>query len=229
MHTISPARKAVSIALKLIVMASAVTGTVMSAAAGRNAFMGGSRVFMYFTIQSNIAIALISAIGCFLLLRKKPIRNGWLVVKLAGTVSITLTGAVFAVLLAPLLGPAAWSVPNTLTHLVVPVAAVADFFVAVSGAGIRKRNVLYVLIPPLLYVIYAGIGYVNGWEFARGQIYPYFFLNWGSPAGAFGFTDELPYMGCVWWILTLQLFLLAVGWCYLAIAGRIGKHCRKQP
>ena len=109
MHTISPARKAVSIALKLIVMASAVTGTVMSAAAGRNAFMGGSRVFMYFTIQSNIAIALISAIGCFLLLRKKPIRNDGLVVKLAGTVSITLTGAVFAVLLAVILMPGVFS------------------------------------------------------------------------------------------------------------------------
>ena len=229
MHTISPARKAVSIALKLIVMVSAVTGTAMSAGAGRNAFMGGNRVFMYFTIQSNIAIALISAIGCYLLLRKKPVHSAWYVVKLAGTVSITLTGAVFAVLLAPLLGRAAWSIPNTLTHLVVPVAAVADFFVAVSGAEIKRRNLWYVLIPPLLYVIYAGIGYVNGWEFSRGQNYPYFFLNWGSPAGAFGFTDELPFMGCVWWILVLLLFLLAIGWCYLAIAGRIGKHSRKHP
>ncbi len=229
MRTISLARKAISIALKLIVILSAATGTIMCASAGRNAFMGGSRVFMYFTIQSNIAIALISVIGCYLLTREKPINSGWYIVKLAGTVSITLTGVVFAVLLAPLLGKAAWSLPNTLTHLVVPVAAVADFFVAASGAEIKRRSVAYVIIPPLMYASYAGIGYVNGWEFARGQIYPYFFLNWGSPAGAFGFTDELPYMGCVWWILALLLFLIVIGWCYLAIADKIGKSSRMNP
>ena len=73
------------------------------------------------------------------------------------------------------------------------------------------------LIPPLLYVIYAGIGYLRGWDFAGRQPYPYFFLNWGSAAGAFGFTKELPYMGCVWWILILLAFLIAVGWCYVAL------------
>ena len=90
-------------ALKLIVIVSAIAGTVMSASAGRNSFMGGSRVFMYFTIQSNIAIALISLIGFCLLMREKAVSEAWYVVKLAGTVSITLTGVVFAVLLAPLM------------------------------------------------------------------------------------------------------------------------------
>lgn len=228
MHRISQTRKTISMALKLIVIVSAIAGTVMSASAGRNSFMGGSRVFMYFTIQSNIAIALISLIGFCLLMREKAVSEAWYVVKLAGTVSITLTGVVFAVLLAPILGEAAWSVPNTLTHLIVPLAAVADFFVTVSGAEIKRRNVMYVIIPPLLYAVYAGIGYVNGWEFAKGQIYPYFFLNWGSPAGAFGFTDELPYMGCVWWILILLLFLIIIGWCYLAIADKVGKNSQKK-
>ena len=63
MNTISPARRAVSIVLKLIVIVSAVTGIVMSALASRDTFMGGGRVFMYFTIQSNIAVALIGAAG----------------------------------------------------------------------------------------------------------------------------------------------------------------------
>ena len=227
-YSISRSRKTISIVLKLIVMISAITGTVMSAAAGRGSFMGGSRVFMYFTIQSNIAIALISITDGCLLMRDKAISKVWYTVKLAGTVSITLTGVVFAVLLAPILGRAAWSVPNTLTHLVVPLAAVADFFMVASGAETERRNVVYVVIPPLLYVIYAGIGYVKGWEFARGQIYPYFFLNWGSPAGAFGFIDEFPYMGCVWWILVLLVFLIATGWCYLAVAERIGKNTLKE-
>ncbi|MBQ4424826.1 MAG: Pr6Pr family membrane protein [Lachnospiraceae bacterium] len=228
MRQISPKRKVISCVLKLIVIASAAAGIILSAFGGRNAFMGGSRVFMYFTIQSNILIAVICLAGGILLMRGRAISGAWYVVKLVGTVSITLTGVVFAVLLAPLLGKAAWNLQNTLTHLVVPLAAAADFFVAASGAGIRKRSVVCVLIPPLLYVIYAGIAFVNGWEFARGQNYPYFFLNWGSPAGAFGFTDKLPYMGCVWWILILLIFLILVGLGYLALAGWIGKKLNKQ-
>ena len=228
MDGLPPARKRWSCALKLIVILSAAAGTIMSARAGRGTFMGGGRVFMFFTIQSNILIALISAADFCLLQRNRPAGSAWYTVKLVGTVSITLTGVVFAVLLAPLLGNAAWNVQNTLTHLVVPAASAADFLVTASDTDIKKKSTVYVIIPPLLYVIYAGIGYVNGWEFVTGQKYPYFFLNWGSPAGAFGFTDRLPYMGCVWWILILCAFLIAAGRCYLAAAEKIGKMLLKR-
>lgn len=223
MDTISKTRKNLSVVLKLAVIISAVLGTVLSALGGQNSFMGGSVVFMYFTIQSNIAIAVICAVGCYLLMQDRSISYAWYIVKLVGTVSITLTGVVFVVMLAPVLGDKAWNIQNTLTHVVVPVAAIADFFVIASGSGIRKKDVVYVTIPPLLYVIYAGIGYIRKWEFALGVNYPYFFLNWGSPAGAFGFSNELPFMGCVWWILILSGFLIAVGLCYIALADRIGK------
>jgi hypothetical protein len=108
---------------------------------------------------------------------------------------------------------------------VVPVAAVLDFFVVSSAFSIKKKNVVYVTVPPILYAIYAGIGYVQGWQFATGINYPYFFLNWGSKAGAFGFTSELPFMGTAWWILLLLIFLILVGLCYLWIADLIAKKC----
>ena len=221
---ISRTRKNISAALKLAVILSATAGTVMTAFSGRNSFMGGGKVFMYFTIQSNIAIAVICAVGGWLMLRNKQIGDGWYTVKLAGTVSITLTGVVFVVMLVPVLGDKAWNIPNTLTHVVVPVAAIADYFVTASGSGIKREKVVYVVVPPMLYAIYAGIGYVRGWEFAGGVNYPYFFLNWGSPAGAFGFSKDLPYLGCGWWILILLAFLIAVGLCYVALADRIGKR-----
>ena len=224
MKQISVFRKRLSYVLKTIVILSALIGTFLSAFAGRKAFMGGSTVFMYFTIQSNILIAILSAIGCFLLWQKKTPSKAWYVIKFVGTVAITLTGVVFVVVLAPTLGVHAWNVQNTLTHVVVPVAAVIDFFVTASGADIGKKNVFYVVIPPILYAIYAGIGYVQGWEFAAGLNYPYFFLNWGSPAGAFGFTNEMPFMGCAWWILALLVFLIIIGYCYLAVADSIGRR-----
>ncbi len=209
--------RTVSLVLKIIVIISASLGVSLSALAPVSPLLGGSRVFMFFTIQSNIAIALISLIGAALLLRGGRIGAGWQIIKYVGTVSITLTGAVFTFVLAPTLGDLAWNVQNVLTHVVVPAAAIVDFFVTGVYGKIKKRNVFYVLLPPLAYAVYAAIGYVAGWEFAEGQNYPYFFLNWGSPAGAFGFTNELPYMGCAWWIIALMILLLTAGLVYLLI------------
>ncbi len=223
MRALSDTRKRISYILKLIVVVSAVAGTLISAFAGRSAFMGGKTVFMYFTIQSNILIAAICAWGLFLLSRDRAVSVTWYTMKLVGTVSITLTGVVFAFLLAPVLGAEAWNLQNTLTHAVVPIVSVADYFVVVSGKKIPSVNVLSVIIPPLLYAIYAGIGYVQDWHFARGYNYPYFFLNWGSPAGAFGFTKGLPFMGCGWWILAILIFLILIGWLYLFVSEKIEK------
>ena len=216
-----PASRTLSLILKAVTVLSAAIGIGMTAASGRNSFMGGSRVFMYFTIQSNLLIALICLIGFILLLRKGEIGKAWRVIKLAGTVAITLTGLVFCFVLVPVLGNGFGNLQNTLTHVIVPIAAVADWFASGAAKGLRKRSAFFVLIPPFLYVIYAAIGYVRGWGFSKGVNYPYFFLNWGSPAGVFGFTEGPPFMGCGWWILSLMLLILFAGWLYLVL-GQIG-------
>lgn len=227
MNELSKIQKFVSYVMKTVVVLSAAIGTIMSYYAGRDSFMGGSVVFMYFTIQSNIAIAIICAIGLCKLMKGSEVSKAWYAVKFVGTVAITLTGLVFGLVLAPTLGTDAWNVQNTLTHLVVPVAAVIDFFVTSTVNEIRKRNVVLVTIPPILYAIYAGIGYVKDWQFAAGYNYPYFFLNWGSRAGAFGFTNELPFMGTAWWILLLLILLIGVGYGYLALADIMRKKITK--
>lgn len=220
---LSSNQKMITYCLKIVVFLSAVIGTFLSAYAGRNSFMGGSRVFMYFTIQSNIAMAIISAIGLCLLYKGGKIGQIWQIIKFVGTVSITLTGVVFCFVLAPTMGAAAWNIQNILTHVIVPVASVVDLFVVSKIIDIAKRNVIYVIIPPILYAIYAGVGYVKGWEFAEGTNYPYFFLNWGSEAGAWGFSSSLPFMGSAWWILALLIFLIIVGFIYLKVVDLLRK------
>ena len=228
MNNISPLQKMLSSILKIIVIASAVTGTFLSWYAGRNSFMGGRTVFMFFTIQSNIALAVICLIGLVKMMKGKPFSDLWYIIKFVGTISITLTGAVFCFVLVP--AGAVWNIQNILTHVVVPVAGILDFFVTGISSSIKKRTNLWVIVPPILYAVYAGIGYVRNWQFAEGYNYPYFFLNWGSPAGAFGFTDELPYMGCAWWILALFCALLIVGMLYLLILDGLKKmfHTNKK-
>ena len=213
--------------LKVIVTLSALTGVILSAYAGRRVFMGGRTVFMFFTIQSNIAALLTSVIGA-VLIKLGKVSPVWYIIKFTVTVSITLTGVVFCFILAPTMRESAWNIQNVLTHVVVPAAAVIDFFVTGINSDIAKKNILWVIVPPLLYAVYAGICYVQGREFIEGQNYPYFFLNWGSPAGAFGFTDSLPYMGCVWWILLLLAFLLAIARIYLLIADILKKSVQNK-
>ena len=187
--------KILSVFLKCAVIISSAVGVILSAIAGAQSFMGGGRVF--------------------LLLRNQPVKNIWYLIKYVFTVSITLTGVVFCFVLAPTLRKHAWRLQHVLTHVVVPLAAVLDFFVTGRYSSMKKRSVYFVIIPPLLYAIYTGIAYAAKWEFSKGVHYPYFFLNWDSPAGAFGFTNELPYMGCAWWILLILVMLLAVGYGYL--------------
>ena len=220
-QTLTKTQRTLTLAAKCIVILSALAGVILSAVASSQTFMGGKTVFMYFTIQSNIAIALICLIGLIRILQNASIGSTWYIVKFVGTVAITLTGAVFCFVLAPTLGANAWNPQNILTHVVVPIVAVLDFFLTGTAGDISKKSVIYVTIPPILYAIYAGIGYVLGWQFGVYQgepiNYPYFFLNWGSPAGVFGFTDGLPYMGTGWWILLLLVLLIVVGLCYLFI------------
>lgn len=215
-------KKTLSIVLKLVVVICASLGVFLSAYAGRNSFMGGTRTMMYFTIQSNIALALLSAVGLVRLFRNTPDSQAWAVWQLVGAVSITLTGAVFCFVLAPTFSHGAWSIQNVLTHVVVPVASIVDYFVS-GSKRIRVKDVPWVIVPPILYAIYAGIGYRLNWQFGPGVNYPYFFLNWGSPCGAFGFSKELPFMGCMWWIIMLFVLLLLVGLLYMGIVHLTGK------
>jgi len=58
---LSKRRKITSLVLKIIVIASAIIGTILSYNSA-NEFMSGSTVFMYFTIQSKLLIALVCLI-----------------------------------------------------------------------------------------------------------------------------------------------------------------------
>lgn len=221
MNVFSFKQKIVSIILKCIVIISVLIGVALATSSSVNAFMAGSKAFMYFTIQSNILVALVSLIGLCLILLKKNINYVWYVIKLVTSVSITLTGVVFCFVLAPTSSYNVWGLTNILTHVIVPIAAIIDFFVVGINCKYRRIDVLYVVIPPLLYVIYAGIGYAADWKFTKTLNYPYFFLNWGSKAGAFGFSSELPYIGVIWWILLLLGFLIGVGHLYIFIINKL--------
>ena len=225
-------QKAISLILELLTAVCMVAGVTLTSQMG-GGFMAGGTAFLYFTVQSNLWIGAVCALFFALntaALFKPSLRipRALHVVKFVFTVSITLTGIVFCCVLAPTMPGSFRSAANVLTHVVVPLAAVADFFLC-RPQDIRFGHFAYALIPPVYYLIFAGIGYALHWDFGGGNNYPYFFLNWDSPAGAFGFSSEMPYfMGCVWWIVLLILFISGVSLGYLALIGKLNKRADKQ-
>lgn len=205
------ARKIISLILKSVAVLAAFYGIFL-------AISSAPSTILYFTIQSNIWIGVVCLAGIVLMIRKAEIKKWMYSAKLIFTVSITLTGVVYCVMLAPLSGDAAYSPVNLLTHVIVPAVSVLDFAVYDYPALYKKRECLLVTVPPFLYLGFASIGYVLNWDFNNGENYPYFFLNWGSPAGAFGFTDEFPYIGVVYYIMILVAFVIAVGALYILLA-----------
>ena len=225
-------KKAISIFLELLTASCMIAGIALTSQMGGD-FMAGGTAFLYFTVQSNLWIGATCAVFAALNLATvfKPdfkIPRAMHVIKYVFTVSITLTGIVFCCVLAPTLPGSFKSAANVLTHVIVPLAAVIDLFVCRDPAPAFKQFP-FALIPPVYYVIFAGIGYALNWDFGGGNNYPYFFLNWDSPAGAFGFSSEMPYfMGCVWWIILLILFISGISIGYIALIKKLNKKEEKN-
>ena len=218
-------KKYISLLLKIVTVIAALYGTYLSIL-GKNGFMSNWNALLFFTIQSNLWIAgWFIYEGIFLFKKKKYDSKVVNILKLMFTVAISLTGIVFVFILAPTL-PNPYKLNNVLTHVVVPLCAVIDLFVCADKMNLRKTDFIYCVIPPIYYVIFSAIGYINHWHFVGTLNYPYFFLNWGSPAGAIGFTKESPWMGPVWWIILLAVIIVFVGFIYtllIRLFAKLGK------
>ena len=220
-NKMSKKKAIISIIIKIIAAVFAAVGIVGSYNAKK--FMGSGSTFLYFTIQSNIwiAVVLLFLAGVMIagLIRNKDLIKPWMtVLQLVFTVSITLTGIVFCFVLLPTMGPDALSVHTVFLHVVVPVLSVIDFIVFSKGTVLSYKKSFYTAIPPLYYFCFATYGYYHGFNFGHGHNYPYFFLNYGSPAGVFGFSNVMPYfMGSFYWILVATAFVLGVACLYIKL------------
>jgi hypothetical protein len=135
------------------------------------------RYFAYFTIQSNILVAVTSTV-----LARDPgaDRPWWRMARTAALVGITVTGVVHFFLLRPLLDldGANWAA-DKLLHIVVPVLAVAAWAAAGPRPRTSVRESAYALAWPLAWTAWTlVVGQVDGWV-------PYPFLDtseegWGA-------------------------------------------------
>jgi hypothetical protein len=131
------------------------------------------RVFSFFTIQSNVASALVS-----LSLARDPGRDraGWRVLRLDALLGITVTGVVYSTVIAKYDQLSGWQQHgvNACVHYIVPVAMVLGWLLFGPRPRLDGRTLGWALAWPACYLTYI---LVQG-RFSRW--YPYPFLDVAS-------------------------------------------------
>ncbi|QIG42250.1 hypothetical protein G5V58_05260 [Nocardioides anomalus] len=166
------------------------------------------RFVSYFTIQSNVLVAVVTA-----QLARDPLRDGtvWRAVRLAAVVGITVTGVVHFFLLRPLLDldGADWAA-DKLLHVVVPVLAFVGFVLFGPRPRIERRDVGLALCWPLAWTAYTMVvGLASGW-------YPYPFLD---------HREEHGWPGVLIAVAGITVFFLLLFW----LALQLDRRARPQP
>jgi len=145
----------------------------------------GLKNLKFFTVQSNIFAAAVSA---YILIRYKgkgaPDRSSYLL-KMVSTAAVFVTFSVVAFFFGPLYGHSHfYHGSNLWFHLIVPLLCVADFLMTRPYRGISKKDALFSAIPPFLYgSVYLANILINGIGSGRDSNDWYGFVNWGLPVG----------------------------------------------
>ncbi|MBE7084812.1 MAG: hypothetical protein E7368_02005 [Clostridiales bacterium] len=176
--------------------------------AERDGFSHWSRQLLYFTAQSNIWIGAITVVLLFTANEKLYI------LKYIFTVCIVMTGVVFTFLLSPFAsdyGFHTWKFSSVLTHALSPLLAIADFFLDEYHFVPKRKHVWLCMIPPVLYFSISFVLEYFYVDFGKGLPFPYYFMNFRSPLGLFGFSGTLPYvMGTFYWFILFPALLLLI-------------------
>lgn len=132
----------------------------------------GFECFRYFTVLSNVLAAFVSLV--FLVFNIKNIKNGItsvpftvLLLKFAGTVSVTVTLLTVLFFLGPTMGyRLMFEGVNLILHAVAPILAVISFTMFELNNELKLKQSLYGLIPTVLYsIVYVTmVLFVKGWE-----------------------------------------------------------------
>ena len=184
---------------------------------------------LYFTNQSNIWIGLTCLLAVILLFLKKQDSKSYrilIIIKYVFTVSITITCLIFCCLLAPFAEMEnynAWNIASVFAHVIVPILSVVDFFIDDYKIVFTKIHAVYAIIPPLLYFIFCMVLSGLGVDFGRGETYPYFFMNFSTEAGLFGFvgTTNPPQMGTIYWLVVILGLILGISFLYRRIFNKL--------
>lgn len=163
-------------------------------------------VLSYFTIWSNILVTVVAY-----LLARDPRRSGPVfdTFRLASVVMITITGLIYALVLAKVWEPTGWQkIADETLHYSVPTLAVVGYLVFGPRPRFSLTTLGWSLTIPLAWIAYTlirspFITYTEDGE--TRHWYPYHFID----------VDDIGYGSALFNIAGIFLLLIAVGWLYV--------------
>ena len=168
---------------------------IISAVLGLFAFFnpyGIKMQFWFFTIQTNIFVAIIETILCVCLILEmcgKPTKllqnKVFSTIQLMVSFFITITGVIYCFVLAPAgiifsNKPVSLmlDVRNILLHVVVPVLSVVGYCIYSQKNFVSTKTAFIFLIYPFVYFLMVNFRvWFGGSPFYDGTLYPYFFID----------------------------------------------------
>ena len=188
-------------AVTRIAVAIAITAAVVAQLATSIGFWRGRGLadvtsnvvsfFSFFTIESNVAAAVVLAVGAVLLLLQKGADDTTLytVTRAAVVTYMVVTGIVYNLLLRGIELPqgstVGWS--NEILHAVAPVYLLLDWIFAPGRVPLGARRIWPILVFPIVWVVYTLVRgpLVVDAVYGNDFWYPYPFLNPNTSANGY--------------------------------------------
>ena len=185
--------RAVEIILNIIIVVFAVTGTFLMLTEGSDEGVleaSGIENFKFYTVLSNVFCGITALIYLILRLFKKN-ADKMASIKLGAVCSVAITFSIVAFFFGPLYGYVQfYQRGNLFFHLLLPVTAMAEFFI-VRRKKIPFKHTVIAAVPTLIYgtcymlnILINGIG--GPWPYTNDF---YAFLSWGWPVGILIFAS----------------------------------------
>lgn len=156
--------------------------------------------------------------------------NAWYIFKFMMTIAIAVTFTLYLCFLAPTnkLGFVGAYLTNGCSslcvHAIAPLLAIVDFVLFDYRFRSSRAHIYFATIPPLAYVAYAAM--LSEFAGVRWGVHamraPYNFLNYGAPAGWFGFAPQTFNattlgVGVAYLLIIFTLIFIGVGRVFLAL------------
>jgi hypothetical protein len=160
--------------------------------------------FSFFTVESNIAAAVVLAVGAVLLaVRPGPDPTAYALTRASVVTYMVVTGVVYNLLLRGIELPqgstVAWS--NEVLHVVAPLYLLIDWVFAPGRSPIAPRKIWVVLVFPLVWTAYTLVRgpFVDDQVYGNAFWYPYPFLN--------PFTSANGYLSVTFYVILIAVVI----------------------
>lgn len=177
-------------------------------------------VLLYFTIQSNILLALICLVLSGFDIFHKTVPKCIYIIKYIATIAILITGIVFNFILVPQMvasyGDVAqpYNLPSILLHVITPILGFISYLFF-DKSPFRKKFDLYGVIAPFVYfILIIGLSlipdlYLFNNPDGTPSKFPYFFLNY-IKNGWFTLTSNVAALGTFYWFIILIILVVII-------------------